>query len=220
MFKGILFLFCAFACFQLTFASQTSDNVVDSESQKLQSIEAELVQSKISQKQVTTQVENYAKDSLRILMVKLISVKELEEKGLLEQDISKNSDFYLALLNELKESEIPIEKYQFLEKRLAFITQEIVEEKYEWSKSINYILGFLLFGLIAFLVLRKRKEPALIPLSRQEQNVQNLIVQGKTNKEIASELFISTSTVKSHITNIYGKLNIGSRQELLQKTQN
>jgi len=47
-----------------------------------------------------------------------------------------------------------------------------------------------------------------------------LILQGKSNKEIANELFISLSTVKTHITNIYNKLKVSSRQELLRKTQN
>ncbi|HDZ13708.1 MAG TPA: response regulator transcription factor [Pricia sp.] len=38
-------------------------------------------------------------------------------------------------------------------------------------------------------------------------------------KEIANELFISLSTVKTHITNIYGKLKVSGRQELLRRFQ-
>ena len=202
------------------FADYTTTNKADKEWQKLRAFEKELLQSQLAQDVGESQLKSYAKDSLRILMVKLIGVKQLEEKGLLEQDITKNSEFYLALLAELKESGIPAENYVFLENRLAFLTQDIIEEKYAWSKIVNYILGFLVFGLAGFLVLRKRNEPAIVSLSRQEQNIQNLIVQGKTNKEIANELFISISTVKTHITNIYGKLKISSRQELLRKTQN
>ena len=43
-----------------------------------------------------------------------------------------------------------------------------------------------------------------------------LLVQAldKTNKEIASELFISLSTVKTHINNLNKKLNVTSRKEL------
>ena len=51
-------------------------------------------------------------------------------------------------------------------------------------------------------------------LSQQEQKVVDHINQGFSNKEIASTLFISVSTVKSHINNIYKKLNVRSRDEL------
>lgn len=202
------------------FTKYTTTNEADNEWKNLQAFEAELLQSQLAHEVGEKQFKSYAKDSLRILMVKLIGVKQLEEKGLLEQDITKNPGFYLALLAELEKSEMPAENYVFLEKRLAFLTKDTIEEKYAWSKIINYILGFLVLGLSGFLVMRRRKEPVQVPLSRQEQNIQHLIVQGKTNKEIANELFISISTVKTHITNIYGKLKVSSRQELFRKTQN
>jgi DNA-binding NarL/FixJ family response regulator len=37
--------------------------------------------------------------------------------------------------------------------------------------------------------------------------------EGKTNKEIAQELFVELSTVKTHINNIYRQLNVGTRKE-------
>jgi DNA-binding CsgD family transcriptional regulator len=202
------------------FTGYTTTNEADKEWKKLQAFEKELLKSQLAQDAGENQFKSYAKDSLRILMVKLIGVKQLEEKGLLEQDITKNSDFYLVLLAELKASEMPAKNYVFLENRLAFLTQDALEESYTFSKIINYILGFMVLGLVGFVVLRKRKEPVVVPLSRQEQNIQNLIVQGKTNKEIANELFISISTVKTHITNIYSKLKVSGRQELLRKMQN
>jgi len=48
-------------------------------------------------------------------------------------------------------------------------------------------------------------------LSKREQEVLRLIVQGLNNKQIASKLFISEHTVKNHITNIFSKLNIKDR---------
>lgn len=53
-------------------------------------------------------------------------------------------------------------------------------------------------------------------ITKQEKKIVLLIVQGKSNKEIASELSISTSTVKTHINNIFKKIGISSRSELLQ----
>lgn len=202
------------------FINYTNSNHADKEWKKFKAFETELLQSQLAQEESTEQFKSYAKDSLRILMVKLIGIKQLEKKQLLDQDIAKNPDFYLGLLDELKESEMPRENYLFLEKRLAFLTQEIVAEKYAWSKTINFILGFLVLGLGAILVFRRKRQPALAGLSKQERTIQNLILQGKTNKEIANELFISISTVKTHITNIYSKLRVSNRQELLQRIQN
>ena len=50
-------------------------------------------------------------------------------------------------------------------------------------------------------------------LTRQEQNILNLLLEDKSNKEIADILFVSLSTVKTHINNIYRKLNIQNRNE-------
>lgn len=163
----------------------------------------------------------YTKDSLKILLVKLIGVKQLDKKGLLNTDIAENPEYYLNLLTELRESDMERSEYQFLSRKLAYLTQDVVEQKYQWSKAFNIILGLFAAGLV-FLVYRlKRKQKVVLAhLSKQEINVQTLILQGKSNKEIASELFISLSTVKTHITNIYSKLQVSNRQELLRKTQN
>lgn len=57
-------------------------------------------------------------------------------------------------------------------------------------------------------------EVLLHELTGRQREVYNLILSGKTNKEIMSELFIEQSTLKSHINQIYKKLNIKSRNEL------
>jgi DNA-binding NarL/FixJ family response regulator len=44
-----------------------------------------------------------------------------------------------------------------------------------------------------------------------------LIIAGKTDKEIASELFISVGTVASHNKKIFKKLEVHSRVELINK---
>ena len=50
-------------------------------------------------------------------------------------------------------------------------------------------------------------------LSKQERVVLDLILQNKTNKDIAEELFLSVSTIKTHVNNIYKKLKVQSREE-------
>jgi len=55
--------------------------------------------------------------------------------------------------------------------------------------------------------------PLLEPLSQQEQRVLRLIVAGQSNAEIARELVVSPNTIKTHIKNIYRKLNVNTREE-------
>ena len=50
-------------------------------------------------------------------------------------------------------------------------------------------------------------------LSEREVEVLQLIARGSANKHIATELLISESTVKSHVANIFQKLNVNQRTE-------
>jgi two-component system, NarL family, nitrate/nitrite response regulator NarL len=53
-------------------------------------------------------------------------------------------------------------------------------------------------------------------LTHREKQILKLIVQGKTNKEIAEELFISDRTADTHRTNIKRKLRLSSLAQLIQ----
>ncbi len=55
--------------------------------------------------------------------------------------------------------------------------------------------------------------PAGGPLSLRESEVLTLVAAGKTNREIATELFISEKTVARHISNIFAKLSLTSRSQ-------
>src|SRR5690606_19847196 len=48
-------------------------------------------------------------------------------------------------------------------------------------------------------------------LTEQEQKILTLIAQGKTNREIANELFLSEKTVRNYVSNILGKLQLHNR---------
>lgn len=52
------------------------------------------------------------------------------------------------------------------------------------------------------------------PLSAREIEVVRAIARGRTNQEIGAELFISLSTVKSHVSGIQGKLGLRNRVEI------
>ncbi len=54
-------------------------------------------------------------------------------------------------------------------------------------------------------------------LSQREREILDLLAQGYRYKEIADKLFISVETVRTHIRNIYDKLQVQSRTEALNK---
>ena len=59
-----------------------------------------------------------------------------------------------------------------------------------------------------------RQEEALEVLTPREQEVFALASQGLKNSEIAAELYLSEKTIKTHLRNIYNKLNLASKAEL------
>jgi DNA-binding NarL/FixJ family response regulator len=54
------------------------------------------------------------------------------------------------------------------------------------------------------------------PLSKRETQILELICNGKSRSQIAKELFIDLETVRSHIKNIYVKLDVNSRSEAIK----
>jgi DNA-binding CsgD family transcriptional regulator len=94
-----------------------------------------------------------------------------------------------------------------------------------------YLVG--IGGVMAFWALRDLFRPSIsrdsltprdpdlsgLQVSRREREVIGLILEGETNASIADRLFISESTVKKHINNLFRKLGIASRWELLKLTQ-
>jgi DNA-binding NarL/FixJ family response regulator len=55
------------------------------------------------------------------------------------------------------------------------------------------------------------------PLTKRETEILQLIAEGKTYTQISEELFISKETAKTHIKNIYSKLQVNSKSEAIAK---
>ncbi|TXE15574.1 response regulator transcription factor [Psychroserpens burtonensis] len=138
------------------------------------------------------------------------------------EDLKTNS-YYDEFLERLKsvypnssytkqyEAELTSDKF------LVFSSEK--KSSFNWS----YLwLSLLIVSSIVnlwFLISAKQKKSrqrnnAKEGLTKQEQNVLDLLLEDKTNKNIAETLFISVSTVKTHVNNIYKKLNVNSRDEL------
>lgn len=64
---------------------------------------------------------------------------------------------------------------------------------------------------VATRLLGQVRKPAPAPLSQREQEVLALIAQGSTNREAAKRLYISETTVKTHLLHVYAKLGVNDR---------
>ncbi|PZG10259.1 response regulator [Nonomuraea aridisoli] len=61
---------------------------------------------------------------------------------------------------------------------------------------------------------RRTALPARDPLTERELDVVRLVARGRTNQEVAAELFVSLSTVKTHLGSIQTKLGVRNRVEI------
>ena len=59
--------------------------------------------------------------------------------------------------------------------------------------------------------------PALAGLTPAEQRVARLVATGRTNRQVAAELYVSVKTVEFHLGHIFDKLGIRSRKDLITR---
>ena len=57
------------------------------------------------------------------------------------------------------------------------------------------------------------RPPTPEPLTEREMGVLRLVARGRSNREIADELAVSEATVRTHVSNILGKLHLASRTQ-------
>jgi DNA-binding NarL/FixJ family response regulator len=69
---------------------------------------------------------------------------------------------------------------------------------------------------IARMVVHSFQRSQESPLTRRETEILEQIADGKTRSRIASEMFIDLETVKSHLKNIYSKLDVHSRADAIK----
>ena len=60
---------------------------------------------------------------------------------------------------------------------------------------------------------QERPQPLVVPLSDRELDVLRLLADGRSNREIAGELFLAEGTVKNHVTNVLAKLGARDRTQ-------
>ncbi|MGM5468643.1 helix-turn-helix domain-containing protein [Flavobacteriaceae bacterium LMO-SS05] len=134
----------------------------------------------------------------------------------------KSNPYYDKLLNQLTrnypsspytkqyQNEIASDKYSI------HPNQDIANQWLTYAALI--LLGFSIFiNIVLFSKLYQKKKHVKTDLksalTKQEQNILKLLLEDKSNKDIAEALFVSLSTVKTHVNNVYKKLNVQTRDD-------
>lgn len=95
----------------------------------------------------------------------------------------------------------------------------------ETTSEVFIVLTALSFITVGFLLSRfLAREPSASgsrklndsDLTNQEHKVLTLVAEGRSNSEIADELYIAESTVKTHVSNILSKLHAKRRTEAVK----
>lgn len=152
------------------------------------------------------------KYKVKVELIKAILLK----LRLLEADYENNKREILNLM-------IEAVKYSTSNKIIEpFILEKAVTKKYftallnEKSKKLNLKDKSFINEVLNYVEPPKKEEI----LSEREKEVLSILETGATNKEIGEKLNISLSTVKTHMINIYSKLQVSTRIEALNKAKN
>lgn len=121
--------------------------------------------------------------------VRLLMLSSHDDDGIIQEALNAGASGYL-----LKENDGPA--------LVSAITRVAAGEP---------VVDPRLSGSLIRLATNERRAQPLASLSKQEQNVLALIAEGKTNKEIGTQLSITEKTVKNYVSNIFDKLNVSRR---------
>jgi DNA-binding CsgD family transcriptional regulator len=81
----------------------------------------------------------------------------------------------------------------------------VVEKEVYVNRNENFVLDISLVSRLE--------------LSKRELEILGLLAQGHSNQEIAAKLFISLSTVKTHVQNLFEKLDVKRRTQAVEKAK-
>jgi len=89
------------------------------------------------------------------------------------------------------------------------------------ASSRNFGQGFAVYDetMSGVELNRRIRERTAEPLTEREVEVLRIVAQGKSNQEIAEELVLSKATVRTHVKNVYGKLQVHKRSQAIAKAR-
>lgn len=94
-------------------------------------------------------------------------------------------------------------------------SQQVVDAIYSVSKGQSVFHSSMTKKFLSFNQLEHEPVKTKDTLTEREKEVLICLVQGMSNKEIAQALFISDKTVKIHVSNIFKKLDVKSRSQVV-----
>ncbi len=174
-------------------------------------------------------IRNFVENEKNAL-VGLYALYHLDQK---DTDFLRNSEFYFSFQTKL-ELQFPNSHYaeeyaELLESLVGFreMVCEMPGVQPKWKDRlliVQFILIVFLLFLIGWLLVNMNKKKKvqfqnleqanlIDGLTSKQKEILELLALGKTNKEIAQDLFVELSTVKTHINNIYRQLNVSTRKE-------
>lgn len=125
--------------------------------------------------------------------------------------------------------------YSFALALLVFALKFLEYRYFVHDVSLEFYIGilavfFTALGIWAGLRLTRKKVVIVGPeftlneaelqrlgISKREHEVLELMARGLSNQEIADKLFVSLNTIKTHISNLFLKLEVGRRTQAIQK---
>ena len=151
----------------------------------------------------------------------LFALYHIDDK---ETDFLRNSDFYFKfqerIIRDFPNSPYTLSYNELLEGLIGFrdLVCEMPQVANPWKDWVIGVEAIIIIALLSVLFFRKQKSKKSDIklnelLSDKEMKILQEMAAGKANKEIAAELFIELSTVKTHINSIYKKTGATNRQE-------
>jgi LPXTG-motif cell wall-anchored protein len=175
-------------------------------------------------KMTNINLKNHSKQIISLCAIFLISYNSLSQESLTVEMKKDNQDQGNVVLHFSNNDSTKIDSQDNLNiktssfikngESLQLIQIDNTSSTNNSSLFIIIVLLTILIGVLVYYFFRRRKGTVINNLTNQEMNIVTLIDSGKTNLQISEELSISKSTVKTHVNNIYRKLNISSRREL------
>jgi len=139
-------------------------------------------------------------------------------------DIDTHKEAFQEVADQLETSPLRSSYFKTLEEYIGSKFYRKLQAENDQLHTLLYTISGLALLLLIWLIrlyLKIRKQKPAQPesknldqLTSKENEVMEHIQSGLTNKEIAAQLFISESTVKTHINNIYRKTKVKSRAEI------
>lgn len=162
-------------------------------------------------------LENYTETDVLLLDINLPGMTGIEAIPLFKQKCAEQKIIMLTILEDdfhiLEAIKNGADGY-ILKKSSPNKILDAIHQVYEGGAALTPMVAK---QVMAFLKPETVKSGSPSILTAREKEILQLITQGMTNELIAAKLFISVQTVRNHIKNIYDKLQVHSRAQVVVK---